>query len=638
MLPIPMSDPGNDDAFISSRARGTGRGPVFRVLCEVGGVRMAAILIGLLAAVIAAATVYERAYGSQVATVMVYQAWWFTALFAILAACLAAAVIVRLPLRRHQWGFAVVHLGLLVLMGGFWMHGHHRLDGMLEAPPGAEAARIELPTDALIVVDADQRHTAEFQPIADAGYPSLLAFILRDFWLDPPPAISRLASPRTLLRHDRLRADLLAVLDTGAQTLGFAPAQEGPPAALLTLSARTGGGDMQPFAREWLTPGGQVISEQSMILSSLLVARSPFLAEGFAAPAPPAHPDGELVIGLADRALRIPAVAGQVTELSADLAIRVERTLRNPKPVGDALQQDDEARLDPVVEYSLGTGSGESRTWARHYAAALLLTAPDAQPGRPDVLYEHPQVYAAGSGQGAYLQMLAVPAQGGPRLLLRWFSRSRGFVGAAEVQGSWSGDLAGSAAGPMQLRASVDWLPRAKSSPEAVAMQAGKQDRAQRWAQVRFSDGQATTERWLKRDEVVPVELGGRTVFVSYRRAVYDLRERHGFAVRLERFDEGKDPGGMRSASFSSEVTVLPAGADPYAATITMNEPLHHAGVTLYQTAFRPEVDGEGRPTGKQVSILTAATDPGRVAKYLGSLLLVAGIIMLYLMRRSSAS
>jgi hypothetical protein len=628
--------PATDDAFISSRARGSGRSRWFQLLCEIGSVRMAAILIAALATVIGSATVYERAYGSQVTTVMVYQAWWFTTLFAILGACLIAAVVVRLPLRRHQWGFAVVHLGLLVLMGGFWMHGHHRLDGMLEAAPGAEAARIELPTDALIVVDGDKRRSAVFQPITYAGYPSLLGFLARDLWLDPPPRINELSSPRMLLDNDGLRAELTAVLDTGGSDLGYAHAATGQPAVLLSLAARTPGAGLQPFARDWLVPGGQTISDQGMLLASMMVARSPYLADGFNAPLPPAGDDGELIVGLADRSVRVPVVAGAVSELGPDLALRVERVLRNPAQVGDRLEQDDGARLDPVVEYSIGMGPAETRTWTRRYAAALLLAA--SEPGFPDVLYAHPQVYSPSGGQGAYLQLLIVPGDAGSRLLLRWFTRSKGLSGTAEVSSTWSGDLAGSADGPMQLRATVDWLPHAQPAPEPVSMLPGKQDRAMRWAHIRLSDGTTSTERWFHRDEVAAVDLGAKTLFVSYRRAVYDLREQHGFAIRLERFDEGKDPGGMRSASFSSEVSVLPASGDPIPALITMNEPLHHAGVTLYQTAFRPETDGKGQPTGRQVSVFTAATDPGRIPKYLGSLLLVGGIIMLFLMRRTKST
>ncbi len=631
-----MNDPQPQETpYLSSRARGSGRGAWFRVLCELGGVRMAAILIGLLATAISAATVYERAYGSQVTTVMVYQAWWFTALFALLAACIAAAVIVRLPLKRAQWGFAVVHLGLLTLMGGFWVHGHHRLDGMLEASPGAESARIELPTDALSVVEEQRRRVAEFQPIAEAGYPSLLGFMLFDLWFDPPPRVMELQPGRRLIDEADLRVELTGVLDTGGNELGFAPAAAGRPAALVTLTARTAqDASEQVFARTWLSPDRETIFDQGLVVGSLMIATSPHIADGFGAPLPPAAADGELVLGLADRAVRIPAVAGTTTEIASDLAVRIERVLRQPRAENGELLEDPAARLDPVLEYSLGRGAGEARTWTRRFAAALLL-APGSD-GFPEARYEHPAVYAPSGGQGAYLQLLAVPAADGtPSLRMRWFSRSKGLAGSAEVRDRWSGDLAGGSAGPMQLSASIDWLPRAQPAPEAVSMQAGKQDRATRWARFRFSADSDSIERWFHRDEVTTVELGQRTLFASYRRAVYDLRERNGFAVRLERFDEGKDPGGMRSASFSSEVTVLPGGGEPYPALVTMNEPLHHAGVTLYQTAFRPETDAQGKPTGRQISVFTAATDPGRVLKYLGSLLLVLGIVLLYTLRRA---
>jgi hypothetical protein len=46
------------------------------------------------------------------------------------------------------------------------------------------------------------------------------------------------------------------------------------------------------------------------------------------------------------------------------------------------------------------------------------------------------------------------------------------------------------------------------------------------------------------------------------------------------------------------------------------------------------EFDEQGNATGRQVSIFTVAKDPGRILKYLGSLVLIAGILVMYLMRR----
>jgi hypothetical protein len=49
--------------------------------------------------------------------------------------------------------------------------------------------------------------------------------------------------------------------------------------------------------------------------------------------------------------------------------------------------------------------------------------------------------------------------------------------------------------------------------------------------------------------------------------------------------------------------------------------------VALYQTARTKLGDG------RFVSFFTAATDPGRLLKYLGSAILVAGIVTMYVMR-----
>ena len=123
-------------------------------------------------------------------------------------------------------------------------------------------------------------------------------------------------------------------------------------------------------------------------------------------------------------------------------------------------------------------------------------------------------------------------------------------------------------------------------------------------------------------------------VLVGYQKALFDLQERNGFAVVLDHFEAGKDPGGMGNATYSSNVTVKPVTGASSQHLITMNEPLHYAGVTLYQTAFTPEFDDQGNPTGRQVSIFTAAEDSGRILKYLGSIVLVGGILTMYLMRR----
>ena len=114
---------------------------------------------------------------------------------------------------------------------------------------------------------------------------------------------------------------------------------------------------------------------------------------------------------------------------------------------------------------------------------------------------------------------------------------------------------------------------------------------------------------------------------VAYQNKLIDV----GFDLKLDKFEIGRYQGTMRAASYQSLVTVPTLGQR----TISMNEPLKFNGFTFYQASF--EEDPMGRPLA---SILSVNYDPGRVMKYLGSLLIVLGTIVMFYFkkRRQSAS
>ncbi len=101
--------------------------------------------------------------------------------------------------------------------------------------------------------------------------------------------------------------------------------------------------------------------------------------------------------------------------------------------------------------------------------------------------------------------------------------------------------------------------------------------------------------------------------------------KRLGFALRLDEFRVGRYQGTRRAASYESDVTVLDPQGKNFKTTISMNEPLKYKGYTFYQSSFQE--DEMGRPT---MSILSVNQDWGRPWKYLGSLLIVIGIIHLF--------
>lgn len=130
---------------------------------------------------------------------------------------------------------------------------------------------------------------------------------------------------------------------------------------------------------------------------------------------------------------------------------------------------------------------------------------------------------------------------------------------------------------------------------------------------------------WIgyRRQKVVTV--GGKPLSLAY----LPRQVRLPFALRLDDFRIGYDPGTAKPASFESlgAVLDLKKGIEtPF--HIRMNEPLRYGGWTFYQASY---VD---RGDGTFLSVLSAGRDPGVPVKYAGSVVLVAGVAAMFLFRK----
>lgn len=108
---------------------------------------------------------------------------------------------------------------------------------------------------------------------------------------------------------------------------------------------------------------------------------------------------------------------------------------------------------------------------------------------------------------------------------------------------------------------------------------------------------------------------------VSYRNRLLDL----GFDMTLEQFQVGRYQGTNRAMSYESTVYVNGLGS----VQISMNNPLKYGGFTFYQASFQE--DSQGVAT---TSILSVNRDPGRFLKYLGSLIIVLGMVVMFYFKR----
>lgn len=638
-------DPVAPPVFVSSLDRIKGRHPVIRFIGRIGSVYTAATLIVVVGATAWIATYYEAAFGREATAILVYQSSWFNGIFLVLAAAVIAAVVVRWPLKRHQYGFAVVHLGLLTIIAGFAAAGRDRLDGMLLATPGKPAQLVDLPVDYLAAVDGDQARAAHVQTYDLAGFPSFLRFCLHPVLPAVRPGINTLSQPAPVLELPTgTTVAITRVAFAARHEAGRAAAPTGEAAVRVGLWITTPG---QTVANEmggrWLTDGPEEgLMSVGPLTATFARTRSAAMAADLGAVPADLPKDGILHVYWRDQAWPITVDAAALPSthrLSDDCTVTIERAIAKPAAAADGqgLAEDPEAQANPVLKISFTIGSGAAvRTNSAWVSAFSLLPA---LPGDwPELLYEHPELAVAhgpGQGQGGWAQLLAGPDG---VLHVRTGTRTRGPGPTATVpaNGTWRDTLVGGAGSPMRIDLDLRWLPTSQSGPEPVTMRPEQLDKASRWIEVLVRKDGAEARAWLARGSRIPVMVGGHEVLVHYDQGRLDLQRERGFAIRLERFEEGRDPGGMRSASYASDVTVVTKdGEKP--AHISMNEPLQQGATTLYQTAFSPEIGPDGMPTGRQNSIFTVAEDRGRLLKYLGSVVLVLGIMLLYVLRGRAA-
>ena len=132
-------------------------------------------------------------------------------------------------------------------------------------------------------------------------------------------------------------------------------------------------------------------------------------------------------------------------------------------------------------------------------------------------------------------------------------------------------------------------------------------------------------KHWLVLNDILKIFGSNEAYLVTYQNRRLDV----GFPIQLKNFKVARYEGSQKAMSYESEVQV----GDPLTAAstvISMNEPMKHAGFTIYQASFQ-EDEVTREPTA---SVFSINRDPGRWVKYVGSLILSLGIVWLFYQRR----
>jgi cytochrome c-type biogenesis protein CcsB len=165
-----------------------------KVLALLSSLKLAIVLLVLLLVGLSAGTIIESRVGAEVAGRVVYYAWWFLGLEALLAVNVIASLVAYFPWGKYRVGYLVTHASLLIILAGALTTAALKVEGNLGLWEGQTGNEIEQVEGQQVVA----RHTLPF------------SIRLLDFQIDRYPGTMRPAMFRSYV--------VVTDLETGKST------------------------------------------------------------------------------------------------------------------------------------------------------------------------------------------------------------------------------------------------------------------------------------------------------------------------------------------------------------------------------------------------------------------------------------
>jgi len=554
------------------------RNKIFQFLSSI---KLAVILFVFFAAILAAATYYESAYDTQTAQHLLYKSPFFAAFLALFFVNIFCSTAIRFPWKRRQLGFVVTHAGILVLLAAAALTMVWGVDGSMMIQEGQESRRIMLNEPVFLVGKGSEK----------------LREVPAEFRWRPPSH----EKPIRIALGEGLTAEVLQYLHHARLHAYFVEAPVGVPALEMRIF------NQRVDQHQWLTAGrGDVALGPAKIrlLRANDQAHLEKLLKGGS------DERGELQLLVQGEALQV-----KVSELPpgkpvkvGDFQVTLKRYLAHAVVVKNQLVSQSDQPVNPCLELRITDSQGNWQDWLlfAHLPELNTRTGSSGQASRLRLLYS----WEHANAQEHVLSFVAEP--GGKKLWARVDEQPAREVEVGKPQPT----------GWMNLQYEVGkFYPQATEVREFVAVEVEKgndQNAPPPAIQVRFAGAQDPGPIWLERGDVRQVQTPAGAVVVGYAYRSIDLN----FQVKLKDFQMELDPGTQSPAAFKSQVEV-----EGQSHLIQMNEPLTKGGFKFFQSSY---VDMPGQPS---TSIFTVSRDPGIGLKYLGSIMVVLGIAIMFLSR-----
>ncbi|MBS2040516.1 cytochrome c biogenesis protein ResB [bacterium] len=553
------------------------RNKLFKFLASL---KLAVILFVFFVVILASATYYESAYDTQTAQHLVYKSPLFAVFLGIFFTNIFCSTAIRYPWSKKQLGFVVTHLGILVLLAAAALTMVGGVDASMIIQEGQTSKRIMLN-----------------DPVFFVGRPSQkLNEIPAEFRWTPPSQ----ERPQRVALGEGVTAEVVEYLHHARENVFYQEAAQGVPAIEMRIF------NDRVNQQQWLTAGKGDVQLGPAKIQLLRAGDEAQLKQLLK---PGSSQRGELQLLVAGQPLQV-----NVSELSLDKPFSLGEytvTLRRYLPhavvqKGELVSESDRP-VNPCLDLRVADAKGNSQDWL------LFSRLPDLN------------TRTASKGEALPLKLLYNWEQVPDQHVLSFIYEPSGRLWAkVDAKAAMPVELGkAQATGWMNLQFEVSKLiPRAVEVREFVSVEVEKgqeQNAPPPAIRLRLLGAKENQLRWLERGDVIQVHTdSGSELVLGYAYRTLDLD----FPVRLKDFQMEMDPGSNSPAAFKSSVEV-----EGQTYLIQMNEPLVKGGYKFFQSSYSQV---PGQPT---YSIFTVAKDPGIIMKYVGSIMVVLGIAIMFITR-----
>jgi len=631
------------------------RNPVFEFFASL---KLAVVLLSVLIVAAIAGTIYESSFDAKVARAYVYGAPWFNLWLVLLAANLTVSALSRWPWRKHHLAFLITHLGIITLLTGSLIGRIWGIEGTITLFKG------EPPTNRLLVNEHQLRvHDVDGMlkgfPVGFLHHPptaqrprtlGVLASGARLSVIDYSPAIEGKLNPRSLkeggvpalhftiqtaMMNQHLDSWLLAdnpqhgAFGMGLANIelkrGTAPSQKGHPEQSEAKSRDPVEATSKVSPRDSSTSLGMIDLEESIFAFSKApdeqIGR---VAKGGSAGAkvrllPPGNGNkGRVAISLCgtDSSFDVAQNLGREIKIeNSSFMLRIDNywpdfRIENGKPSSVTEQPNNPAVLVTIR----GRGVPSTAPTPNPHGTSKEMTATGGPPTMPAAGEEAPNhlaLFIADDGAITY------------ELVSRKLGKSSGKIdinkplltGWADWQLTVDHMLS-------HTEEWIDFMP-AKSTTTTTTP-----NELPDGLLVRLEQMGEKFEQWVPAGWQITVPTSPNETMIAYGFKTIPLP----IGLELLDFEVKRNEGSDSPASFKSTLRIATADGDAATGACWMNNPFSFPGGWLHTwTGLTYKISqASWNPENLSQSTVQILRDPGWLLKWIGSLLVVAGVFMMF--------